>query len=78
MKNLIFAEFSHADLALAINSFLGCACWTEDDVKEWREQYLEKDYLPGFGSYNGVSYPTIEGEEHSNLSFVWYLEDYFA
>ena len=77
MANSIFAEYSNHDLAIAINSYLECACWDADAVAEWRERYLENGYLPGYGEYNGVSYPTIEGEEHSNLSFVWFLEDSF-
>lgn len=69
----IFAELSNAELADAINEFLDVHCWTESDVAEWREMYLEAGYMPT--TYD--DFPAIAGDEHSNLSFIWFLEDNF-
>lgn len=68
-------KLSNNVLAYAINDFLNTDCWTEEQVAEWREEYLDRDYLPGIRTDDhGMDFPCIEGEEHSSLDFLWFVE----
>jgi hypothetical protein len=75
MDNLIFAEFTNEHLAEAINRYLDCDCWTAADVEEWREDYIEKGFMVGYRTFGSGDSPVIEGSEHSNFTFVCWLED---
>ena len=72
-------KLSNNVLAYAINHWLNTDCWTESQVAEWREQYLDNDYRPGISTNDrGLDFPCIDGEEHSNLEFLWFVESNYS